>query len=92
MIDWLFEPGLFVNHSVLTAMGVGAVVATVSAVVGIFTVLRGQSFAGRADRRRDRRRRGGILSRVGTPGGIRPRGRGRRGRDGRHRRAARQGS
>ncbi len=48
MIDWLFEPGLFVNHSVLTAMGVGAVVATVSAVVGIFTVLRGQSFAGHA--------------------------------------------
>lgn len=48
MFDWLIEPGLFANHSVDNALAVGAVVAVVSAVVGIFTVLRGQSFAGHA--------------------------------------------
>ncbi len=48
MLDWLIEPGLFANHSVDNALAVGAVVAVVSAVVGIFTVLRGQSFAGHA--------------------------------------------
>jgi zinc/manganese transport system permease protein len=47
-VHWLFEPGLFANHSVRTALLVGAIVAVVSAVVGIFTVLRGQSFAGHA--------------------------------------------
>ena len=47
-MHWLFEPGLFANHSVRTALLVGAIVAVVSAVVGIFTVLRGQSFAGHA--------------------------------------------
>ena len=45
---WLFEPGLFANGSVRTALVLGALVAVVSAVVGIFTVLRGQSFAGHA--------------------------------------------
>jgi zinc/manganese transport system permease protein len=48
LFDWLIEPGLFANHSVDNALAVGAVVAVVSAVVGIFTVLRGQSFAGHA--------------------------------------------
>jgi zinc/manganese transport system permease protein len=47
-VNWLFEPGLFANHSVRTALLVGAIVALVSAVVGIFTVVRGQSFAGHA--------------------------------------------
>jgi zinc/manganese transport system permease protein len=47
-VNWLFEPGLFANHSVRTALLVGAIVAVVSAVVGIFTVVRGQSFAGHA--------------------------------------------
>jgi zinc/manganese transport system permease protein len=47
-VHWLFEPGFFTNHSVRTALLVGAIVAVVSAVVGIFTVLRGQSFAGHA--------------------------------------------
>ena len=47
-MHWLFEPGLLANHSVRTALLVGAIVAVVSAVVGIFTVLRGQSFAGHA--------------------------------------------
>lgn len=45
---WLFEPGLWANGSVRTALLVGAVVAVVSAAVGLFTVLRGQSFAGHA--------------------------------------------
>lgn len=45
---WLFEPGLFANGSVRTALVLGALVAVVSAVVGVFTVLRGQSFAGHA--------------------------------------------
>jgi zinc/manganese transport system permease protein len=47
-VHWLFEPGLFANGSVRTALVLGALVAVVSACVGIFTVLRGQSFAGHA--------------------------------------------
>lgn len=45
-MGWLFEPGLFSSAPVRTALVIGAVVAVVSAVVGVFTVLRGQSFAG----------------------------------------------
>jgi zinc/manganese transport system permease protein len=45
-VGWLFEPGLFSSAPVRTALLIGAVVAVVSAVVGVFTVLRGQSFAG----------------------------------------------
>ncbi len=45
-MGWLFEPGLFSSAPVQTALVVGGVVAVVSAVVGVFTVLRGQSFAG----------------------------------------------
>jgi zinc/manganese transport system permease protein len=45
-VGWLFEPGLFSSAPVRTALVIGAVVAVVSAVVGVFTVLRGQSFAG----------------------------------------------
>jgi zinc/manganese transport system permease protein len=48
VVNWIIEPGLLSNHSVRTALLVGAIVAVVSAVVGIFTVLRGQSFAGHA--------------------------------------------
>jgi zinc/manganese transport system permease protein len=47
-VRWLFEPGLWANASVRTALLVGAIVAIVSAAVGLFTVLRGQSFAGHA--------------------------------------------
>jgi zinc/manganese transport system permease protein len=47
-VTWIFEPGLWGNPSVRTALAVGAVVALVSSVVGVFTVLRGQSFAGHA--------------------------------------------
>jgi zinc/manganese transport system permease protein len=45
-VGWLFEPGLLSSAPVRTALAIGAVVAIVSAVVGVFTVLRGQSFAG----------------------------------------------
>jgi zinc/manganese transport system permease protein len=47
-MHWIVEPGLFSNHAVLTALALGAMVSIVSAVVGVFTVLRGQSFAGHA--------------------------------------------
>jgi zinc/manganese transport system permease protein len=47
-VGWLFEPGLFSSGPVHTAAFVGAVVAIVSGGVGVFTVLRGQSFAGHA--------------------------------------------
>jgi zinc/manganese transport system permease protein len=42
----VFEPGFFASPQVHVAVSVGGVVAIVSAVVGVFTVLRGQSFAG----------------------------------------------
>jgi zinc/manganese transport system permease protein len=45
-VGWLFEPGLFSSGPVHTAALIGAIVAVVSAGVGVFTVLRGQSFAG----------------------------------------------
>lgn len=44
----LFEPGLFSSAPVRTAVAIGAVAAIVSAVVGVFTVVRSQSFAGHA--------------------------------------------
>ena len=44
----IFQPGLFSNSSVQDAAVVGAVVAVVCAPVGVFTVVRGQSFAGHA--------------------------------------------
>ena len=53
----LFEPGFFSSAPVHAALLTGAVVALVSGVVGTFTVLRGQSFAGHA------------LSDLGTLGG-----------------------
>ncbi|MHB1710003.1 MAG: metal ABC transporter permease [Acidimicrobiales bacterium] len=43
-----FEPGFFSSATVLTAVVVGGVAAAVSGVVGTFTVMRGQSFAGHA--------------------------------------------
>ncbi len=45
-MGWLFEPGLFTSGPVHTAAVIGGIVAVTSAAVGIFTVLRGQSFAG----------------------------------------------
>jgi zinc/manganese transport system permease protein len=44
----VFEPGFFASQPVRVALIVGGVVALVSAVVGVFTVVRGQAFAGHA--------------------------------------------
>jgi len=53
----LFEPGFFSSSTVHSALVVGAVVAVVTAVVGTFTVLRSQAFAGHS------------LGELGTTGG-----------------------
>ncbi len=53
----VFEPGFFSSSPVHVALIVGGVVAIVSGVVGTFTVLRGQSFAGHS------------LADIGTAGG-----------------------
>jgi len=53
----LFEPGFFSNAPVQTALLVGGIVAVVSGIVGTFTVMRGQSFAGHS------------LADIGTAGG-----------------------
>ena len=45
---YLFEPGLVSSGPVRVALLVGTVVAVTSGVVGVFTVTRGQSFAGHA--------------------------------------------
>src|SRR5260370_32255504 len=44
----VFEPGFFGSPQVHVAVTIGGVVAIVSAVVGVFTVMRGQSFGGHA--------------------------------------------
>ncbi len=44
----VFEPGFFTSAPVRTALIIGAVTAIVSAVVGVFVVVRSQSFAGHA--------------------------------------------
>lgn len=46
LFTWVVEPGFFASAPVRTALAIGGVVAVVSAVVGLFTVMRGQSFAG----------------------------------------------
>lgn len=44
----VFEPGFFASAPVHVAAVIGGVVAIVSAVTGVFTVMRGQSFGGHA--------------------------------------------
>lgn len=44
----VFEPGFFASPQVHTAASLGGLAAIVSAVTGVFTVLRGQSFGGHA--------------------------------------------
>lgn len=44
----VFAPGFFQSEAVHIALAVGALVAIVTGVVGVFTVMRGQSFAGEA--------------------------------------------
>ncbi len=53
----VFAPGFFENEAVHVALAIGAAVAIVTGVVGVFTVMRGQSFAGEA------------LGDIGTTGG-----------------------
>jgi len=53
----IFQPGFFANASVHVGLVIGAVVAIVSGPIGVFTVLRGQSFAGES------------LSDIGAAGG-----------------------
>ena len=48
LITAVFEPGFFTSEPVRTAMIIGGGAAIVSGVVGLFTVIRGQSFAGHA--------------------------------------------
>jgi len=48
VLRYIFEPGFFASGPVHVALAVGTVVAVTSAVVGVFTVIRGQSFAGHA--------------------------------------------
>ncbi|MGA7704078.1 MAG: metal ABC transporter permease [Solirubrobacteraceae bacterium] len=44
----VFAPGFFQSEAVHIALGVGALVAIATGTVGVFTVMRGQSFAGEA--------------------------------------------
>ena len=48
LLGLVFEPGVFASGPVRTAAMVGGVAAVVSGVVGVFTLWRGQSFAGHA--------------------------------------------
>lgn len=45
-MHFVFEPGFFSSQPVHIAVVIGSVVAVVSSVVGVFTAMRGQSFAG----------------------------------------------
>jgi zinc/manganese transport system permease protein len=45
VIGAIIAPGFFTSSAVQLASGIGAVVASVAALVGVFTVIRGQSFA-----------------------------------------------
>ncbi|HLI72711.1 MAG TPA: metal ABC transporter permease [Acidimicrobiales bacterium] len=47
-LTWIVEPGFFASQPVRIAAAVGGGAAVVSALVGVFTVVRGQSFAGHA--------------------------------------------
>src|SRR5712671_3940103 len=46
VLRYIVEPGFFSSGPVHIALAVGTVIAITSAVVGVFTVIRGQSFAG----------------------------------------------
>jgi zinc/manganese transport system permease protein len=48
LLTLIFEPGFFSSEPVHTALAVGGGAALVSGVIGVFTVMRGQSFAGHA--------------------------------------------
>jgi len=48
LTTWIIEPGFFSSQPVHVAIVIGGAAAVVSAIVGVFTVIRGQSFAGHA--------------------------------------------
>ena len=48
LLSLVVEPGFFSSEPVRTAVVIGGAAAAVSGVVGVFTVIRGQSFAGHA--------------------------------------------
>jgi zinc/manganese transport system permease protein len=48
LLSLLVEPGFFASEPVRTAVMIGGAAAIVSGVVGVFTVIRGQAFAGHA--------------------------------------------
>jgi zinc/manganese transport system permease protein len=48
MLSAIFEPDFFTSDPVHVAMIIGGCAAVVSAIVGVFTVIRGHSFAGHA--------------------------------------------
>jgi zinc/manganese transport system permease protein len=48
LLALIFEPGFFSSEPVHTALAVGGAAALVSGVIGVFTVMRRQSFAGHA--------------------------------------------
>jgi len=48
LLHALIEPGFFSSSPVRLALAIGGLVAIVVAVVGVFTVIRGQAFAGEA--------------------------------------------
>ncbi len=48
LLTWIVEPGFFSSDPVHVAVVIGGSAAIVSALVGVFTVMRGQSFAGHA--------------------------------------------
>ncbi len=48
VLNAIFEPGFFSSGPVHVALAAGGVVALVSGIVGSFTVIRGQSYAGHA--------------------------------------------
>jgi zinc/manganese transport system permease protein len=48
LLGFVFAAGFFGNEAVHVAIAIGAAVAIVAGVVGVFTVMRGQAFAGEA--------------------------------------------
>lgn len=48
LLATIFAPGFFTNDQVINALWLGGIISLVAGAVGVFTVLRGQSFAGHA--------------------------------------------
>lgn len=46
LFHYIFAPGLFQSSEVIQALLIGVVVAVISGVIGVFVVVRGQSFVG----------------------------------------------